>query len=259
MKILLEIKKHILKNNLFLFIYNKFMKRKRKIYFKCVEFFNQKNGIEIGGPSMIFSIGNPLPFYTIVKSLDNINFSSHNFWSNLEEGNTFIFDKNKRPGKQIIADAVDLSKIQEETYDFILSSHVLEHVANPIKALYEWKRILKKNGKLFLIVPNRKYTYDRCRPLTTLEHIINDYYCNVDESDSTHLDEIIRLHDLDIDTTVKNYDEHVARTLNNSKTRIAHHHTFDMNLIAELISFCGFKCIFKEEFRPYHLTIVAEK
>lgn len=259
MKILVKIKREILNNHFVLYIYNSFIKRKRNIYFKSVELFRQKNGIEIGGPSMIFSYGNPLPFYTVIKSLDNVNFSSHNFWSSLEAGNNFIFDKKKRPGKQIIADAVDLSKIEDELYDFILTSHVLEHVANPIKALYEWKRILKKNGKIFIIVPNRKFTYDRKRPLTTLEHIINDYTNNIDESDSTHFEEIIKLHDLDVDTTVKNYDDHVVRTLNNSKTRIVHHHTFDMDLISELIAFCGFKPLYKQEFRPYHLAIVAEK
>lgn len=54
----------------------------------------------------------------------------------------------------------------DETYDFIFASHVLEHVQNDIKALYEIKRILRPNGIAILPVP--------IVAATTIEYLVPD-------------------------------------------------------------------------------------
>jgi predicted SAM-dependent methyltransferase len=254
-----KLKKSLFKCRFIKSLYFFILKRERKLYRNNISLFKDKNGIEIGGPTVTFSKGNPLPVYNVVKSLDNVNFSSDNFWSKIEEGDNFIFDENKLPGRQFIADAVQLSRIEDEQYEFVLSSHVLEHVANPIRALIEWRRVLKIGGALLIIVPDRRYTYDRNRPLTTFDHILEDYLNKVQEDDSTHLEEIVKLHDLSKDSTVDSFESHRERTLNNKNTRIAHHHTFDMQLIRDLTSYCGFKCLQQQEFRPYHLALLAVK
>ena len=41
----------------------------------------------------------------------------------------------------------------DNTYDFVICSEVLEHVYNPLNTISEISRILKKNGKLFISVP----------------------------------------------------------------------------------------------------------
>jgi SAM-dependent methyltransferase len=50
---------------------------------------------------------------------------------------------------------VDVQELpfEDETYDFVFASHVLEHVPNDIKALSEIRRILKANGIAVLPVP----------------------------------------------------------------------------------------------------------
>lgn len=61
--------------------------------------------------------------------------------------------------------------VADKSFDFVISSHVLEHFANPIKALKEWKRIAKKY--IFIIVPKRDALQcDAVRPLTTLDELI---------------------------------------------------------------------------------------
>src|SRR5665213_3830092 len=40
-----------------------------------------KKGIEIGGPSHIFTKSGYLPLYPVIHSLDGINFSSSTFWA----------------------------------------------------------------------------------------------------------------------------------------------------------------------------------
>lgn len=51
------------------------------------------------------------------------------------------------------SDIMNMNMIQDETYDVIICSHVLEHVQNDRKALSEMKRILKPHGKIVFLVP----------------------------------------------------------------------------------------------------------
>ena len=52
-------------------------------------------------------------------------------------------------------DATFMIGVQDETYDFVYSSHCLEHIENPALALKNWFRILKPGGFLLLYVPHR--------------------------------------------------------------------------------------------------------
>lgn len=45
--------------------------------------------------------------------------------------------------------------VEDHTYDYIISSHVIEHVPNPIKAFLEWDRVLKDKGIIYMIFPKR--------------------------------------------------------------------------------------------------------
>ena len=44
--------------------------------------------------------------------------------------------------------------LQQEYFDFILFADVLEHLVNPIKTLFRIKKYLKKDGRLFISLPN---------------------------------------------------------------------------------------------------------
>lgn len=50
-----------------------------------------------------------------------------------------------------------LSNIKDNSFEVIFSSHVLEHLENPFKAIQIMKKKLKKRGKLILILPVEKY------------------------------------------------------------------------------------------------------
>jgi ubiquinone/menaquinone biosynthesis C-methylase UbiE len=75
----------------------------------------------------------------------------------------------------IQADASDIP-VLNNSYDFIISSHLLEHVANPIKVLKEWDRIIKPGGIIFMIIPHKERTFDRSKKRTSLSHLIKDQY-----------------------------------------------------------------------------------
>ena len=55
-------------------------------------------------------------------------------------------------------DLHDLSDIEDKHYDVIYSSHTLEHLLDPIGVLREFKRILKNDGKVFIVLPYGRET-----------------------------------------------------------------------------------------------------
>jgi len=54
--------------------------------------------------------------------------------------------------------------VKDETYNTVYNSHLLEHLNNPIKAIQNWFRILKKGGHLIISVPHRDL-YERRKTL----------------------------------------------------------------------------------------------
>ncbi len=56
------------------------------------------------------------------------------------------------------ADAIKIPG-ENETYDVLVASDVIEHIADDNAALQEWKRLLKKGGKLFIFAPAFKFLW----------------------------------------------------------------------------------------------------
>ena len=218
-----------------------------------------KVGLEIGGPSHSFSIRSYFPVYLFAKRIDGVNFSNSTIWEgNIAEGENFNYYKGKR-GFQYIAEATDLSKIENNKYDFLLSCHSLEHTANPIKALKEWNRVLKPNGDLILVLPDKNFTFDELRPITTIEHLKKDYESQIGEDDATHFDEVINLHKMNKDNGVETKQELIDRTLNNYINRCVHHHVFDFTLIKTMLKYTGFSIEMQQWVAPFNLVTIAKK
>lgn len=51
-------------------------------------------------------------------------------------------------------DAQGMPGVADETFDFVYSSHCLEHMRDPSEALSNWWRILKRGGHLVVVVPD---------------------------------------------------------------------------------------------------------
>lgn len=86
----------------------------------------------------------------------------------------------------IMDDAESLSTIPAASQDFVIANHVIEHMANPIKALLAWSRVLKKGGRLFLAVPDKRSTFDHHRALTSLQHLEEDFLNPSSQRDFEH-------------------------------------------------------------------------
>ncbi len=61
------------------------------------------------------------------------------------------------------------------TFDYVIASHVIEHTPNLVKFLKEIIEILNPGGILFLVVPDKRFTFDVNRPETTFGQILEAY------------------------------------------------------------------------------------
>lgn len=238
-----------------------FFPAKAKTLAACLDLVAGRSGLEIGGPSH-GGLGpkGHLPIYPAIAHLDNCNFASNTAWEeSLQEGNYFDFYPGKPKGRQYLAEATDLRMIPDDHYDFVLSNHSLEHTANPLRALKEWVRVLKPGGGIVLVLPHKAETFDRRRPVTTLEHVTRDYQNNTGEDDLTHLPEVLELHDMDLDWGVSDLQELKQRTENNHQNRCMHHHVFTTSLLIEMFNFAGMQVVSAESVRPFHAIVSARK
>jgi SAM-dependent methyltransferase len=221
--------------------------RRRAVCFDaCAARVTGKDGLEIGGPSGVFRAGGILPIYPLVRGLDHCNFAESTIWT-------------AASGETLIRDATDLAGVPDARYDFVLASHVLEHIANPIKALGEWRRVLKPAGVVVVIVPERSKTFDHRRPVTTIDHLRADVQGQMTEADTTHVDEVLALHDLSRDPDAGSRDDFERRCRENLRYRALHHHVFDSALAAAALTDAGFHMIATELASPHHIIALAER
>lgn len=214
-----------------------------------IETLREKNGIEFGGPTELFSNPNyQMNIYPHIK-LDGGNIIKNNYFqSTFSE--KFLYGENF--GKQYDVDCTNEEELMKiKKYDYIVTSHVIEHFANPIKTLKIWKKyVLENDGYVLSIIPDYKYCFDRKRPLTKLNHLIEDFYKDTKEDDITHIQEQEELHDWNFGGHPKFYE----LCKNNNATRVVHHHVFDIKLVEDLFDYCGFKKILS--FKQDDLNIV---
>jgi SAM-dependent methyltransferase len=68
-----------------------------------------------------------------------------------------------------------LEKFDDASLDYIVANHFLEHCENPIGTIDSHMNKLKPGGVAYYALPDKRYTFDKERPLTTLEHFIADF------------------------------------------------------------------------------------
>jgi len=200
---------------------------------------SNKKGVEIGGPSH----SSALDIYKNAEIIDNVIFNKNTVWSNHTEKYNYYANKS---GKVIINDAVDIFSIMDETYDFCFSSHCLEHIANPLKAISEWLRIIKKEGYCIIIVPEKSLCFDHNRDLSNFETLLTQYNNNVSEKDLSTLPEILLKHDLSMDIPAGNFEQFKKRSLDNYNNRCLHHYVYSPKLLSQIAEYFNCDIIYTE-------------
>lgn len=112
-------------------------------------------------------------------------------FTNLEAGASF-------PKPDIVAnlDVDRLSALADESQDFVIASHLLEHLADPLTQIAEIHRVLKPGGVVLVFLPDRRYTFDRKRAPTPLAHLIAEHRDRITVVSDEHIEDYLRKTDV---------------------------------------------------------------
>lgn len=75
----------------------------------------------------------------------------------------------------IVDNGEKLDNIPDNSVDFIVANHFMEHCEDFIGTIALHSRKIRRGGRLFYAIPNRQHTFDRNRPNTTFEHLVQDH------------------------------------------------------------------------------------
>jgi GT2 family glycosyltransferase/SAM-dependent methyltransferase len=89
-------------------------------------------------------------------------------------------------------DGERLATFADESLDFVIANHLLEHTEDPIAAIACWLRVLRPGGVIYMAVPDKRHTFDIEREATSVEHMIRDYQEGPEGSRRQHFEEWAR-------------------------------------------------------------------
>lgn len=131
-------------------------------------------------------------------------------------------------------DTAPFRDLQDNSFDFVYSSHSLEHSSNPISSLVEYLRISKPGGIVHTIIPNKHLTYDSKRETTTIDYLIKKFINNVYDY---KLEEFYELFNSSSNNAYANFTD--VEILSEFQLNSGQHHiyVYDEKNIIELINF----------------------
>lgn len=92
----------------------------------------------------------------------------------------------------VVEDGESLHSFPDDSQDFVIANHFIEHCTNPIAAIENHFRVLKVGGCLFMATPDKRFTFDQCREVTPLSHFWHDYEGRPDWTKAQHFEEFVR-------------------------------------------------------------------
>ncbi|MBB4016046.1 SAM-dependent methyltransferase [Chelatococcus caeni] len=87
--------------------------------------------------------------------------------------------------------------VVKDQFDVVIANHVFEHVDHAIRWLQTTRRMLRSGGVLFLVLPDKKYSFDKFRPDTPFSHILFEYLADGQDVSAIHNFETALYYDLE--------------------------------------------------------------
>lgn len=129
--------------------------------------FLSGSGIEIGALQRPLSI----PRGCQVRYVDRI--SVNELRSHYPELSQFPLQ-----APDFLDDGETLEKIAAVSQDFVIANHFFEHSENPVQTLSNLLRVVKPGGILYMGIPDKRFTFDFDRPVTSYEVLKATYETN---------------------------------------------------------------------------------
>jgi len=135
-----------------------------------------------------------------------------------------------------------LSTIDDASVDFIIANHMIEHCQNPIKTIENHLRVLKTDGILYMAVPDKRFTFDCDRPVTTIDHVVQEYHHGAEPSKIAHFTEWAKLVNKVPEDKIEQHVQHLVEI-----DYSIHFHVWTQVDFMELLLYCKQKLLFNFE------------
>src|SRR5665647_453019 len=122
------------------------------------EYLDKLTGIEIGGSA-----------HNSFHLPDCINVDYTDSMDTIFKKSEFEMCGEKMP-VDVVADGGKLP-FKDGQYDYVISSHVIEHFFDPIAVIKEWLRVIKSGGYIFIIAPTWRAVPTETRDCTTVDEL----------------------------------------------------------------------------------------
>jgi SAM-dependent methyltransferase len=218
-----------------------FTDERKKISFR----FLKGKGIEIG------ALHDPLP----VKDNAHVTYVDYLSLEDLKKRYQEL-DTSKFVKVDLIDNGEVLSTIADNSLDFIIANHFLEHCENPIGTIKNQLKKIKPGGYLYYAIPDKNLTFDKIRPLTNFVHIVNDHIHGSSISRREHFYEWVSLLENHEGMTAINDRVNVLMETNYS----IHFHVWDIETIFQFLLQANEYLIYPfrvVHFEQYGIEIIA--
>lgn len=136
---------------------------------------------------------------------------------------------------QLVASGGKYPFLDDGAFDFVASSHVLEHTANPPRQIEEWLRVVRRGGIVYMIVPDKRFCFDRRREVTPLAHFVGEYESDVSSTAIEHYRDYIVNTNGEDGLTRDTSDEFIEK--DHASQSSIHVHTFTADSLREFLEY----------------------
>lgn len=133
----------------------------------------------------------------------------------------------------IIDDGERLTTIADESQDFVIANHFLEHCENPLMTLDNLLRVIVPGGILYLALPEqRRSDLDQGRAITPFAHLVADLEQGPEVSRRQHYQEWVDARPASLDAVQLHHNPDVLMEIGYS----IHFHVWDVWAMLDMLS-----------------------
>jgi len=129
----------------------------------------QGRGVEVGPGS------NPAVESDATRSVRYVEKMGAQEWADTYPKEALDDAVKARWAEYAIASAERLDGFEPGSLDFVFSSHVIEHLVNPLQVLQNWWNCLAPGGAIVAVVPDARYSFDLRQPLTSTDALLDQH------------------------------------------------------------------------------------
>jgi SAM-dependent methyltransferase len=137
----------------------------------------------------------------------------------------------------IVDDGETLATIADGSQDFVIANHFIEHTQNVVLTIQNMLRVLRRDGVIFMAIPDKRQTFDHLRAITTTDHLIRDYELGPAQSEHGHYFDFVKYTDHGLGKS----DSEIEKVIEELKAKnwSIHFHVWDHQAMIDM--FCMMK------------------